>query len=118
MKPSDTESDAKLNIQTNDINLDLQWSTAYLNTTNSDINGIRFASLQIRDNIPSSDDDTKTSTLSQTIINHNNSIPINPWQDMTSSSNTTNSETKSIHKNIVDNNHQHYSQVLYFLIMN
>ena len=31
---------------------------------------------------------------------------------MTLSSNTTNSETKSIHKNNVDNNHQHYAGAL------
>ena len=54
-----------------------------------------------------------TSTLSQIITNHNNPNPINPWQDMTSSSNTTNSETKSFHKNNVDNNHQHYSGALF-----
>ena len=61
MKPSDTESDTKLIIQTANIKLDLQYSTAYLNTTNSDIKDIRFASLQIRDNIPSFDDDMTTS---------------------------------------------------------
>ena len=61
MKPSDTESGTQLIIQTANIKLDLQYSTAYLNTTNSDIKDIRFASLQIRDNIPSSDDDMTTS---------------------------------------------------------
>ena len=61
MKPSNTESDTKLIIQTSNIKLDLQYSTAYLNTTNSDIKDIRFASLQIRDNIPSFDDDMTTS---------------------------------------------------------
>ena len=63
MKPSDTESDTKLNIQTTDINLDLQYSTAYLNTANSDINDIIFTSPQIIDNTPSSDDDMTTSTF-------------------------------------------------------
>ena len=61
MKPSDTESGTQLIIQTTNIKLDLQYSTAYLNTTNSDIKDIRFASLQIRDNIPSFDDDMTTS---------------------------------------------------------
>ena len=61
MKPSDTESGTQLIIQTANIKLDLQYSTAYLNTTNSGIKDIRFASLQIRDNIPSSDDDMTTS---------------------------------------------------------
>ena len=61
MKPSDTESGTQLIIQTANIKLDLQYSTAYLNTTNSDIKDIRFASLQIRDNIPSFDDDMTTS---------------------------------------------------------
>ena len=97
MKPSDTESDTKLNIQTTDINLELQYSTTNLNTTNSDINDNRFASLQTRDNTSSSDDDMTTSTFLQTMTNHNNPIPINPWQDMTSSSNTTKPE-KSINK--------------------
>ena len=112
MKPSDTESDTKLNIQKTDTNLDLQYSTTYLNTKNSDINDIRFASIQIRDNPPSSNDDMITSILPQKITNHNNPIPINPWQDMTSSSNTTNSEKNSIYKNNVDNKHQHYSGAL------
>ena len=52
-----------------------------------------------------------TSIFLQTMTNHNNPIPINPWQDMTSSSNTTKSE-KSIDKNNVDNNHQHDSGAL------
>ena len=52
MKPSDTESDTKFNIQKTDTNLDLQYSTTYLNTKNSEINDIRFASIQIRDNPP------------------------------------------------------------------
>ena len=112
MKPSDTESDTKLNIQKTDTNLDLQYSTTYLNTKNSDINDIGFASIQIRDNPPSSNDDMITSILPQKITNHNNPIPIKQWQDMTLSSNKTNSETKSIHKNNVDNNHQHYAGTL------
>ena len=53
-----------------------------------------------------------TSILPHKITNHNNSIPINPWQDMTSSINTTNSETNSIRKNNVDNKYQHYSGAL------
>ena len=54
---------------------------------------------------------TTTTTL-QTINKHNHSISLNPWQDMMSSSITTHSETKSIHKNSDDNKDQHYSSTL------
>ena len=59
---------------------------------------------------PSSSEDDNTNTPPNHITNkHNNNIPINPWQDMLSFSNTTHSETKSTHKNSDDNSNYHYS---------
>ena len=58
MKPSDKEYDTKLNTKKIDINLDLIYLPEKDTTTKSDINDIRLASLQIRDYIQTSDDNT------------------------------------------------------------
>ena len=62
MKPSDTEFDTKLNSKINDINLKPKQSNTHIKSTNRDINDIILASLQIRNNTPSTDDDNHNKT--------------------------------------------------------
>ena len=63
MKPSDNEYDTKLSTNKTDINLDTIYLAEKGTTTNSGIDDIILASLQIRDYIQASDDDTTTSTF-------------------------------------------------------
>ena len=112
MKPSDTELDTLFQLKMNDINLNTTQSHIHQTSTNSDITDIRFASLQIQDDSSSSVEENTTTTTNHTSNKHNHNIPINPWQDMPSLSNTTYSETKSTHKNSDDNNDYHYSNTL------
>ena len=63
MKPSDNEYDTKLSTNKTDINLDSIDLAEKGTTTNSGIDDIILASLQIRDYIQASDDDTTTSTF-------------------------------------------------------
>ena len=107
MKPSDIEPDTIFQLQMNNINLNTTQSSI-----NSDITDIRIASLQIQDEFSSSTEENTTTTTNNTSNKHNHNIPINPWQDMPSLSNTTCSETKSTHKNSDDNNDYHYSNTL------
>ena len=88
MKPSDSEYDTKLNTKKTDINLDPLYLPEKDTTTNSDINDIRLGSLEIRDYIQSSNDDRTTSTfvIPKIKSNNNNTISINPWQELTVSS--------------------------------
>jgi len=107
MKPSDIEPDTIFQLQMNNINLNTTQSSI-----NRDITDIRFASLQIQDEFSSSAEENTTTTTNNTSNKHNHNIPINPWQDMPSLSNTTYSETKSTHKNSDDNKDYHYSNIL------
>ena len=72
MKSSDKEYNTKFNTKKIDINLDPIYLPEEDTTTNSDMNDIRVASLQIRDYIQTSDDDTTTSTLIISKIKFNN----------------------------------------------
>ena len=109
MKPSDTEYDTKLNTKKTDINLDLIYLPEKYITINSNINDIRLASIQIREHIYTSDDNTTQSTLLIPTMkfNNNDTIYVNLWQELTVSSTPSYSKTKSIHINNVDNNYQH-----------
>ena len=73
-----------------------------------------MASLQRRDCIQTSDDDTTESTLliPKVKSNNNNTISVNPWQELSVSSTPSYLKTKSIHINNVDNDYQHDSSVL------
>ena len=112
MKPSDTELDTTFYSQTNDIKLNSTQTNTHIQSTNSGINDIQLASLQIHDNPSSSEDENTTTTTNHILNKHNHNIPINPWQEMLSLSNTTYSETKSTHKNSDDNKDYHYSNIL------
>ena len=114
MKPSDNEYDTKLNTNKTNITLDPIYLIKKDTTTKSDISDIRLASLQIREYLQSSDDDMTPSTflIPQQTFNNNNTIFINPWQDMTVSSTQSQSKTKIIRKNIVDSVYPHNSNVL------
>ena len=112
MKPSDTELDTIFQQQMHDINLNSTQTYIHQTSTNTDIKDIRLASLHIQAN-PSSSEGENTTTPTNHIFNkHNHNIPINPWQDMLSLSNTTHSETKSTHKNSDDDTYYHYSNTL------
>ena len=107
MKPSDIEPDTTFQLQMNNINLNTTQSSI-----NSDNTDIRVASLQIQDEFSSSAEENTTTTTNHISNKHNHNIPINPWQDMPSLSNTTYSETKNTHKNSDDNNDYHCSNTL------
>ena len=112
MKPSDTELDTIFKLQMNEINLNTTQSHIHQTSTNSNITDIIFASLQIQDDSSSSAEENTTTTTNHISNKHNHNIPINPWQDMPSLSNTAYSETKKTHKNSDDNKDYHYSNIL------
>ena len=112
MKPSNTELDTTRQSQTNDIKINSTQSNTHIQSTNSDINDIRFGSLQINDNPSSLEDENTTTTITHITKKYNHTIQLNPWQDIPSQSTTTHSETKRIHKNSDDNTDHHYSSTL------
>ena len=112
MKPSDNDLDTISHQQMKDINLHTTQTYTHQTSTNTDINEIRQARLHIQTKSSSSDDDNTNTPPNHIHNKHNTTIPINPWQDMSSFPNTTPSETKSILKNSDDNSDYHYSNTI------